>query len=213
MDGWGRPRAFRCTRWTATPGPSRRSPDEALAVEEPLEIRVGVAGASAARSIAITMRTPGHDADLAVGFLRGEGLIGGRADVAACSSPAENVVCVEMAAGVPLALDSLERHFYVSSSCGVCGKTSIDAVRARDGVARLPPGPPIRTDVVHALPAALRRAQSVFEQTKVACTRRGSSTRTGCCGSCARTSVDTTPSTRSSARRSSRACSRSPATC
>lgn len=138
---------------------------EALAVEEPLEIRLSFAGASEARSVAITMRTPGHDAELAVGFLRSEGIVAARDDIRQCVEVADNVVGVELVDGVRVDLRALERHFYVSSSCGVCGKTSIDAVGVNRVGPRVASGPRISPDVVHAMPESLRRAQAVFEQT------------------------------------------------
>ncbi|MBM4393279.1 MAG: formate dehydrogenase accessory sulfurtransferase FdhD [Deltaproteobacteria bacterium] len=94
--------------------------------EEPLEIRVE------GQAAAVTMRTPGHDLDLAVGFLLTEGVIDGIDDVRAVASVAENVVDVRLAEGVPLHRQRLaDRQIYASSSCGICGKASLDRVRAR----------------------------------------------------------------------------------
>ncbi len=107
-----------------------------LAVEEPLEIRLGQVdgrGVPAQRAhvpVSITMRTPGHDDELAVGFLFTEGIIVAREQVAgvrACGGG--NVVRVDLAAGVGVDLGRLQRHFYASSSCGVCGKASLEAVQ------------------------------------------------------------------------------------
>jgi FdhD protein len=141
---------------------------DVLAVEEPLEIRLGcdVGGRRVHRAVSITMRTPGHDLELAVGFLFTEGMIVAREQVAgvrACG--AGNVARVDLQAGVVVDLTRLERHFYTSSSCGVCGKASLEAVRvcAR---ARLPEGRPIvEAAVIHLLPDALRAAQAVFDRT------------------------------------------------
>jgi len=140
---------------------------DVLAVEEPLEIRVawrGDGGAPEERPIAVTMRTPGHDADLAVGFLCSEGVVARREDVARCEASG-NVARVELAPGRRVDLGALERHVYVSSSCGVCGKASIDAVRVRRAAAAPPGAFRLRAAVVHAMPEALRRAQAVFEAT------------------------------------------------
>ena len=156
-------------------GDGARPAEDVLAVEEPLEIRIRVGqGADAPRrTIAVTMRTPGHDDELAAGFLFTEGIVRDAGDVervVPCGLPGadgvtRNVVRVELRAGTPLDLARLERHFYTTSSCGVCGKTSIDAVRT---VTRFPlpaATPVVDPAVVHALPAALGRAQRVFATT------------------------------------------------
>jgi FdhD protein len=148
-------------------GETRRRPDT-LAAEEPLEIRVG------GRPLAVTMRTPGHDVELAHGFLLTEGVIGDREDVSTvryCDSVDDhgrntyNVLDVALAPGVPAPDDSVERRFYTTSSCGVCGKASLDAVRTKT---RFAPGddPVTMTpDLLSGLPDALREAQAVFEST------------------------------------------------
>ncbi|HEU4628707.1 MAG TPA: formate dehydrogenase accessory sulfurtransferase FdhD [Gemmatimonadaceae bacterium] len=145
-----------------------------LAVEEPLEIRVVVGdGATVApRTVAVTMRTPGHDAELAVGFLLAEGVLRDDAPPRAVQvepAPvgvlgAAGSVTVHLAGDGPT-LAPLARHSYTSSACGVCGRVSLDALLA--AAARpLPAGaPPIDAALVHALPAALRRAQPVFADT------------------------------------------------
>src|SRR5690606_22163510 len=124
----------RVTRLSAEGGVRERA--DTLAGEEPLEIRVG------GRSLSVTMRTPGHDFDLVVGFLHGEGLLHGWDDVAqidyrsgigADGQRDYNVVDVTLAEGVAPPDPSLERHVYTSSSCGVCGTSSIEAVRRVGG--------------------------------------------------------------------------------
>ena len=97
-------------------------PDD-LTIEEPLEIRVG------RKPIATTMRTPGHDEELAAGFLLSEGIVRGRDQIASISVSGDNRVDVELTAGVKLKLNSTKRFGTISSSCGLCGKTSIDAIR------------------------------------------------------------------------------------
>ena len=146
-----------------------------VAVEEPLEIRIAFStpDGRATRSISITMRTPGNDEELAAGFLYSESIVSRARDIAAiepCGPPAPdtgniNVVRVELAAGVDVDLGRLQRHFYTTSSCGVCGKTSLDALRviglepfARGGFA-------IRADALTRVPESLRRAQDTFEET------------------------------------------------
>jgi FdhD protein len=149
----------------------RRGPGEAateldsLAVEEPLEIRVACEPERLAeRPVAVTMRTPGHDVELAVGFLHTEGILERPQDVARYATDA-NVVRIELAPGAQVDLGRLARNFYVSSSCGVCGKASIDAVRVTRGFAAPPPGPRLDPTIIHAMPATLRRAQAGFDET------------------------------------------------
>jgi FdhD protein len=142
--------------------------EDVLAVEEPLEIRVG------GNALAITMRTPGHDFDLAAGFLVSEGVIflgehfGAARYCAGATVDGENtynVLDVTLAAGVPAPDPSLERNFYTTSSCGLCGKASIDAVRTRSAYAVATD--PIRLDaaLLATFPDLLRARQDVFEKT------------------------------------------------
>lgn len=140
-----------------------------LATEEPLEIRVVARGER--RTVAVTMRTPGADFELAVGFLFAEGIITGRDDVRRityCSDAGAegefNVVNVELAAGVVADLRPLERHFFTTSACGVCGKAGLDALQLR-GCKLLGEGPTVAADVLYALPDKLREAQGVFDST------------------------------------------------
>jgi len=144
-----------------------RRPDT-LAAEEPLEIRVG------GRPLTVTMRTPGHDFDLAAGFLVSEGVVHATdqvagirycAGVAADGANTYNVVDVALAPGVEGPDPSLERNFYTTSSCGLCGKASLEAVRtlARWSVADDPLN--IAPFVLTSLPGRLRAAQRVFDST------------------------------------------------
>jgi FdhD protein len=130
-----------------------------LAVEEPLEIRVD------GEPLAVTMRTPGEDEALAAGFLAGEGLIEGPGDVVAAGPPedlAANVVEVLTRGG--LRRDpSGERRFYLSSSCGVCGKGALEFVRQEAPPSE--PGPPIDRALVARAPAEARRLQRSYERT------------------------------------------------
>jgi FdhD protein len=140
-------------------GEERERVRDELAVEEPLEIRVD------GEPLAVTMRTPGEDEPLAAGFLAGEGLIAGPDDlihVGPTDDLAANVVEVRTVAG--LRRDpSAERRFYLSSSCGVCGKGALEFVRQE--AAPSEPGPPIDRDLVRRAPAEARRLQLAFERT------------------------------------------------
>ncbi|MDB1090317.1 formate dehydrogenase accessory sulfurtransferase FdhD [Streptomyces sp. ACA25] len=142
---------------------------DTLVGEEPMEIRVN------GTSLAITMRTPGDDFALASGFLVSEGVLG-RSDevsrIAYCAGAdgtpgaanSYNIVDVRLAEGVPDPEAALRRHVYTTSSCGLCGKASLDAVRT---TARWPaaPGPRLSTEVLGALPDRLRAAQRIFDRT------------------------------------------------
>jgi FdhD protein len=137
--------------------------DDVLAVEEPLEIRA--AWEQTEKNISVTMRTPGDDYDLAAGFLFTEGLIRSAEDIDSIrhwGSP--NIVRVGLRAGVRIDTAKLDRHFYTTSSCGVCGKTSIDAVRVVSG-ASPPPSAPVAREVIHRLPKLLEENQSAFRAT------------------------------------------------
>jgi FdhD protein len=147
--------------------------DDVLAAEEPMEIRLLTEADqwTTAQSIAITMRTPGDDFELAVGFLHGEGIIGSREDVldvSYCLDETEeqrlNIVTVTLRPGLAIDLSRLDRHFYTTSSCGVCGKAALDALDMQ-GYASVPNGAQVRADVIRALPDTLRRKQAVFRQT------------------------------------------------
>lgn len=140
--------------------------DDRLAVEEPLEIRVAwtAQGEQREKNISVTMRTPGDDFDLATGFLVTEGLVQSADDIATIrhwSSP--NVVRVELRDGVRLDASKLDRHFYTTSSCGVCGKTSIDALHV--ATTPLPESTPVESALVHRLPAILEQQQTAFRET------------------------------------------------
>ena len=141
---------------------------DTVVVEEPLEIRVG------GRPLAVTMRTPGSDVELAQGFLLTEGIITDRSDIAAvryCSGRGPdaantyNVLDITLAAGRRLPDTGIERNFYTTSSCGVCGKASLDAIVQR--TRHSPAADSLRVDssVLAELPSTLRAAQKVFATT------------------------------------------------
>jgi FdhD protein len=145
-------------------GHDRRVLDD-LAGEEPLEIRVG------GEVLTITMRTPGDDFELAAGFLYSEGIVDRRDDISRISygrgpdgRVTGNVVEVALRRQGAVDFSALQRHFFAASSCGICGRTSIEMVRARD--APLPnPGFSVEPELLTRLPAALRSAQRVFGRT------------------------------------------------
>ena len=151
------------------PGRAVRLPDR-LATEEPLQIRVQPPGAEPV-DVAVTLRTPGHDHELAVGYLLGEGLIeaGDVTAVVGCERPATgrggpatgNVVTVGLARPLRRAIDL--REGVATSSCGACGKTSIDDVVVR--CPPVPPGPVVARTTLLAVPDALRSAQVLFGRT------------------------------------------------
>ena len=134
------------------------SDHDRVVVEEPLEIRIGD------RPVSVTLRTPGEDFDLAAGFLFTESILRSPDDIDSIrhwGSP--NVVRVGLREGTAIDLQRLQRHFYSTSSCGVCGKTSIDALRAQ--TFPLENDVTIAADEVHRLVTALREQQSTFEAT------------------------------------------------
>jgi FdhD protein len=153
--------------WRVTPDGVRRRPD-VLAAEEPLELRVDGA------ALTVTMRTPGDDVELAHGFLLTEGVIGHREDVAVaryCDGvDAEgrntyNVLDVALAPGVPAPETGVQRNFYTTSSCGVCGKAALDAVKLRTRHSPAADAVVLAPELLTGLPDALRARQRVFDRT------------------------------------------------
>ncbi|QEL16040.1 formate dehydrogenase accessory sulfurtransferase FdhD [Limnoglobus roseus] len=154
------------TSVVAVHGTTATAKDDQLALEEPLEIRLGHGPANNRQraNIAVTMRTPGHDAELAVGYLVSEGLLTDPADLLAVVPMDANVIRVDVKPGVRLNLDRLERRGVMASSCGVCGKTTLDAIEANIDFT-LPAGPRVAASVIHSLPAKLHAAQPTFAAT------------------------------------------------
>ena len=149
--------------------------DDRVAVEEPMEIRVafGPDASRSARSLSVTMRTPGHDFELASGFLYTEGILTRSElirNVEFCGPPApgrrtSNIVRVDLAPEVELDLGRLQRHFFTTSSCGICGKASLDAIHVQ-GIEKLNEDRPrIRASLIRELPGKLRSGQALFERT------------------------------------------------
>ena len=174
--------------WVVQAGESRPCTDQ-LATEEPLEIRLRAAGVAHGegllpvfrrrsqgaghRSVAITMRTPGADFELAAGFLYGEGIVRSGDEIRAISHCEEpdldddkryNIVNVDLRSGALPDLQALERHFYTTSACGVCGKASLESLRIR-GCPVIPPGPEVEAEVLRTLPERLRAGQGIFAAT------------------------------------------------
>jgi FdhD protein len=149
--------------------------EDSVAIEEPLEIRLSFEkkGVRIVRSVAVTMRTPGNDRELAAGFLLTEGVIEGCSAIGAWETPADsrsgpargNTICAVIREGVEVDLRSMERHFYTTSSCGVCGKTSLEALRVTGRIDLDPDRPVWDARMIGGLPAALRSSQVIFGAT------------------------------------------------
>jgi FdhD protein len=151
-------------------GHARVRPDT-LATEEPMEIRL--LSEDVRQTVAVTMRTPGADFELAAGFLYGEGIVSSPEDILKISycvsadlgvEQQYNIVNVELRGDRSYDLRSLERHFYTTSACGVCGKASLEQLELR-GCPVIPPGPEIAPEKIYALPEKLREAQGLFDAT------------------------------------------------
>lgn len=141
-----------------------------LATEEPLEIRLvyGEAQNRIQKSISVTMRTPGQDFELATGFLFTEGIIQSAADIISikhCNGPYENIVKVELQPTVMPDILKLERNFYTTSSCGVCGKSSIEAVKTVCSYPSSNNNMQVLPETLYRLPAILRETQDLFAHT------------------------------------------------
>lgn len=158
----------KATVWVVENGKMRSRLDQ-LTTEEPLEIRL----APLQKTVAVTMRTPGADFELAAGFLYSEGVVNHREDIRRISycvdelvdgEQRHNIVNVELRDGLIPDLQPLERHFYTSSACGVCGKASLEALRLR-GCPVIPSGLTLTPEIIYSLPDKLRAAQGIFTAT------------------------------------------------
>jgi FdhD protein len=152
-------------------GEQLRARPDSLATEEPLEIRLLAGGMR--RTVAVTMRTPGADFELAAGFLFSEGIISNRQDIQRITYCVDsdlgveqryNIVNIELSHTTLPDLTSHDRHFAISSACGVCGKASLEALHIQ-GCSPLPPGPVIDPQLLYSLPDRLRTEQSLFAVT------------------------------------------------
>lgn len=157
------------SHWTHGPSGWRERRDR-IAVEEPLEIRLQTEGQDGFAAVAVTMRTPGDDGDLAVGFLVSEGILRSRREVVEVKpcplhkGADANTVRVIVREGVEDRFDAAARNFYATSSCGVCGKASIEKIQ-RDGFDRIHSDLEAAPDLIASLPARFLKAQSAFEAT------------------------------------------------
>jgi FdhD protein len=170
-DTMPRPGRTVAVRVRALDADNAAAKDDAVATEEPLEIRIAAGGAT--QTLAITMRTPGNDFELAAGFLMGEGVVAHRNDVREIRYCLDrdlsleqryNVVTVELAATELPEVRNLERHFTLNSACGVCGRAHLDALRDA-GVPPLDDSVTIAPELLYELPQRMRAAQRVFEET------------------------------------------------
>jgi len=155
-------------------GDSEQSRKDVVAREEPLEIRLrqeASGGEWTEAPLVVTMRTPGHDFELAAGFLFAERILSDRGlvhEIRYCTEEEQqnyNVVTVELKSGVHIDLSARARSFMINSSCGVCGKGSIEDVQALIGACVAPSSRAISFDVLRTLPDRLRQTQSLFERT------------------------------------------------
>ncbi len=175
------PATFETTVRRVESGADEREFADVLAVEEPLEIRLGFAD-GAHKAISITMRTPGDDAELAAGFLFTEGIISsptqvkqirhcglkiskGEGTLERAGSLNSNTIRVDLSDGTEVDFERLKRHFYTSSSCGVCGKSSIEALSTGVRKIEIPKGMSVKSEVIRRLPDELRRRQETFDKT------------------------------------------------
>lgn len=148
--------------------------NDTLAIEEPLEIRLayGKADQRKFQNISVTMRTPGNDVELALGFLFTEGIFRKQEDIEsaehcfiACAENKENVIQVSLKEGIEPLLHNIERNFYTTSSCGVCGKSSINSIKTVSIYNNSTAESQVNTDVLYKLPIILQKHQKVFADT------------------------------------------------
>jgi FdhD protein len=146
------------------------SADDIVAIEEPLEIRLvyGSVENRISKNISVTMRTPSNDEELAIGFLFTEGILKNISEVKSVNKDIlnENIISIELNENVMPEIQKLERNFYTTSSCGVCGKSSIDAIRiVSRNTNSTDINIKIKSDLIYELPQILRQQQSIFDKT------------------------------------------------
>ena len=148
-------------------GTHREQTGDSIAIEEPLEILLQPFGEQP-EAISVTMRTPGDDLVLAAGFLWGEGVLKGLSDIDAPRSyviHTTNQVCIALAAGASGSAHQLKRHFYTTSSCGVCGKASLDLIQQKSQFTMQTDLPTFKPSLIYRLSESARLRQSAFEET------------------------------------------------
>ncbi len=145
---------------------------DTLAVEEPLEIRLGFAenGKQIHKAVSITMRTPGNDFELAAGFLFTEGILDSRKNIENIKHCGrfpnnQNTVRIDLTAETKIDFKKLERNFYTTSSCGVCGKSSLEVLAVNAKAIENKDFPKVYADIIHELPEKLLEKQTVFGET------------------------------------------------
>lgn len=166
------PKSFNIFRYNHL-GASKK--EDLLAIEEPLEIKLGFGKGKQRqqKSLSITMRTPGQDRALALGFLFTEGIISSPKDILQVryvgnqldKTAQQNVILIDLHPDLAINFEQFSRHFYTSSSCGVCGKASIDMVQTSTCFLLPPSHPKIAISTLYQLPEQLLKAQAVFEHT------------------------------------------------
>ena len=141
--------------------------DDVVVVEEPLEIQLSFVngGKRVIRSVSVTMRTPGKDNELAVGFLYTEGILKNPEDVEEVSELENNKICVVLRDAIKVDFNQLSRHFYTSSSCGVCGKTSLEALKMGNAQPFKGATPILEQGFICKMPTLLRKHQQTFAKT------------------------------------------------
>jgi FdhD protein len=138
---------------------------DTVAVESPLEIQIARHGQRPATSISVTMRTPGQDKELALGFLFTEGVLDDPTAIESIAYPLENVIRIILKSGSDYTLHQQERHFYTTSSCGVCAKSSIEAIQLNGQYGIETPGPVVPISLLTGILDKINSAQTLFELT------------------------------------------------
>lgn len=155
------------TRITRYRGDVPEPTTDVLAVEEPLEISItfGPAHQRTTQNLSVTMRTPGHDPELCAGFLRTEGIISQSEHLVNVVQTGEHAVLAHLSPTLDFDPARLQRHFYTNSSCGVCGKTTVEAVKMATRTLFFPEKKRIEPEIIRSLPNKMRAAQAQFQQT------------------------------------------------
>ena len=148
-------------------GDAPTSTQDVVAIEAPLEIKIayGTAEQRRIKDLSVTMRTPGHDADLCAGFLFTEGILRQTSDLLHIKALDENKILADLHPNVILELGQLERHFYTNSSCGVCGKTNVEAIHKAEKNKKRFEKAFFSPKIIQSLPSKMRLAQAQFETT------------------------------------------------